>query len=131
MFPRSSARYFAHSSQYDNYLGQAGVVRSKKMLAWCRNLLNWSWSRLPTALTLGLLGGLAFWGWNNDWKVPGASREVASEADSPATAIKVSSESTGTGSSASALQRLDFPSVEAVRKSGIEVARVEVHTTRG
>jgi cobalt-zinc-cadmium efflux system membrane fusion protein len=85
-------------------------------------------SYVPTALTLALLGGLALWGARNEWKVPSfAAKAADSETDAPASSVKVvrepaESEGGEPASLAAGRPRLEFPSAEAVRAAGIQVA---------
>jgi multidrug efflux pump subunit AcrA (membrane-fusion protein) len=96
------------------------------MPVWIRSLAGIVTNRVPTLLTLGVLGGLACWGSLNAWKLPGSSKE-AEEADSPVPAIQVLTDSISSGDndSNSTAKRIEFPSAEAVSKAGIRVVTVQ------
>jgi cobalt-zinc-cadmium efflux system membrane fusion protein len=88
----------------------------------------WAASYLPTVLTLALLGGLALWGYHNDWKVPSLAAKAADpETETAAAAVKVIPEPGGSDADVSASlavrrARLEFSSADAVRAAGIQVA---------
>jgi cobalt-zinc-cadmium efflux system membrane fusion protein len=89
-------------------------------------------TRLPTFLTLGILGGLACWGSLNDWKLPGSSKEEVG-ADHSQAIIQITTDtiSSGNHGSNTTAKRLNFPSAEAVKKAGIRVVAAEDrHMTR-
>src|SRR5713226_4931030 len=97
------------------------------MPVWIRSMAGLVRTRLPTFLTLGILGGLACWGSLNDWKLPGSSKEELG-ADHSQAIIQITTDtiSSGNHGSNSTAKRLNFPSAETVKKAGIRVVAVEV-----
>ena len=97
------------------------------MLPWFRKLARGIASQVPTVLTLALLGGLAVWGAQNDWRwSSGSGSKGTSEEAEKADSIKVIQEGNGEagdepGSLAARFTRIVFPSDEAVQAAGIQV----------
>src|SRR5262249_49013982 len=93
---------------------------------------GWVGRRIPAVLTLALLAGVGVWGPANDWKVPalaGTPDPEDKEKESEKTrSIKISRDRK-TGSEVKSLvidqPRIEFPTAELVRASGIEVAPVK------
>jgi cobalt-zinc-cadmium efflux system membrane fusion protein len=90
-------------------------------------------ARVPSALTLSLLAGLAFWGAHTDWKLPDSLRFWAKGAAPPEESseegVKVLSEPDNVPGRTPGLpprRVIEFPSDEAVEKAGIRLVPVEV-----
>jgi cobalt-zinc-cadmium efflux system membrane fusion protein len=104
------------------------------MLAWFGKWATRTASNAPAFLTLLALGGLAFWGWSNDWQLPrlGGENSATEETEGhPAIKVIVASPSPGSTPENTALAsvtRIEFPSASAVSKSGIQVAAVQRQT---
>src|SRR5207245_10290766 len=96
------------------------------MPVWIRSMAGLVRTRLPTFVTLGILGGLACWGSLNDWTLPGSSKEEVG-ADHSQAIIQITTDtiSSGNHGSNSTAKRLNFPSAEAVKKAGIRVVAAE------
>jgi cobalt-zinc-cadmium efflux system membrane fusion protein len=95
-----------------------------------RKAVVWIAVRLPTALTLALLAGLAVWGSRNDWKLPALHADPAEPGKESLARVKVISGTEANGSdepsSPVARQaRIEFPSADAVHAAGIEVVAVK------
>jgi multidrug efflux pump subunit AcrA (membrane-fusion protein) len=98
-----------------------------------RTLAAGALAQIPTILTLGLLGGIAVWGAQNDWKFSQRKKETATETEEQRSTVKVvgddssSSSAEGKQSLVSRLsQRIEFPSKEAVYVAGIQDVAVEI-----
>jgi cobalt-zinc-cadmium efflux system membrane fusion protein len=89
----------------------------------------WMVAQLPTAVILVLLAGLAYWGARNDWKLPRLGSKTASPDEDPkAESVRVIptlDPTPGKPASPVARQaRIEFPSPDTIRATGIEVATV-------
>src|SRR5207245_8786580 len=102
--------------------------RKRLMIAQVRSLTGLIMSWVPTLLTLALLGGLAWWGAQNDWRIPASAKDPPSDKDESPGAVRVSVESTGTASPGLPSRLIDFPSAEAVSKAGIEWEPVQLRS---
>jgi cobalt-zinc-cadmium efflux system membrane fusion protein len=95
-----------------------------------RRVAAWVVARVPTVLILALIAGLAIWGARNDWKFSRAGDDQAGskeKEDPNKTKVIVDSDRPGedkTESVAARQPRIEFPSADAVRATGIEVAPV-------
>jgi cobalt-zinc-cadmium efflux system membrane fusion protein len=93
------------------------------MPPWLHNLIVWCKNGVPALLTLAALAGVGFWGYRNDWTLPslaqlGGKSESPEKAEPEATVRVV-----GTGP-----RRIEFPSEDAVKKTGIDVKPAEART---
>jgi cobalt-zinc-cadmium efflux system membrane fusion protein len=102
------------------------------MSSWLWRLAAAGAAQVPTVLTLALLGGLAVWGARNDWRLSSSGGKPAGpkEEDRSETTKVITdpSPSSGTeaGSEAVPLVRIEFPSEEAVKATGIQAEKAEV-----
>src|SRR5438552_3426401 len=85
-------------------------------------------SSVPTMLILAALAALGIWGAQNDWKFSRLpmpwGKTTALEEKTPPETIRVIADPAAptpdsTGSPTPPLMRIEFPSVEAVKKAGI------------
>jgi cobalt-zinc-cadmium efflux system membrane fusion protein len=120
------------------------------MLPWIRSAAAKAAAGLPALLTLGLLAAVGVWGARNDWTLPSlaqlwgkpaaTNKDAAEEAPRvvtapPARANRVKFPSRagppsprGRPRSTAGAKRVEFPSADAVQKSGIRWERAEVRT---
>jgi cobalt-zinc-cadmium efflux system membrane fusion protein len=104
------------------------------MTAWIRAITVGAVRRLPTLLTLALLGVLAVWGASYDWKLPARGTLLRGPGDQekppPEPSIKVvvdpAASASEEGSPVVPGTRIEFPSADAVRKADIRVDRAQV-----
>ena len=99
------------------------------MPSWLRNVTAGAAGQVPTILTLAVLGGLAFWGARNDWRLAPQKEDDSQKEEKPA-AVKVVRPPDGApagepASLARRLARIEFPSAEAVAATGIKDAPAE------
>jgi membrane fusion protein, heavy metal efflux system len=97
------------------------------MPPWLRNLAAAIVARIPAFLSLALLGGIALWGYSNDWKLP-ALQDVPDKADKKKQAADDTTKTLpgSTDPSSSRPTRIELPSDEAVRKAGFRFAKAQV-----
>jgi cobalt-zinc-cadmium efflux system membrane fusion protein len=93
------------------------------MTASLRKLLSMLVAQVPTVLTLAVLGGLLWWGYLWDWKIPrlpellGRSEIKKDEGEKH--------EENKEGDSADTLPLVSLPSEDAMKRAGIQLALVE------
>jgi cobalt-zinc-cadmium efflux system membrane fusion protein len=95
---------------------------------WFRKSVGGVTAQIPTVLTLAALGGLAFWGAANDWRLPSLGEKKEASEEEKANIVKVVKDPAATGSEAIQLARIAFPSEEAVEATGIRVVPAAVRT---
>ena len=86
---------------------------------------------MPTALTLAALVGIAWWGYANEWRLPDLAAHAGEEGDDekggltrvvPDPSVPTSADPAARSSH---LLRIEFPSEDAVRKTGLIPKPVE------
>src|SRR4051812_13233567 len=77
-----------------------------------------SWA--PTVLTLAALAGLGLWGRLNDWRLPQAKPQQPQAEPTIKVVHASSTAGSGSGDAAVGPSRIEFPSVQAVNKAGIQ-----------
>jgi cobalt-zinc-cadmium efflux system membrane fusion protein len=96
-----------------------------RMPSQLRNLMSMLLGQLPTVLTLGLLGVIAWWGYVWDWKIPSLPELLhPSEAKKTDEAAK-SEEKKGPEDSEKPLPPIKLASEDAVQTAGIQTREVE------
>jgi cobalt-zinc-cadmium efflux system membrane fusion protein len=98
-----------------------------------RGFAFWAAGQVPTFVTLAALIGLAIWGAENDWKIPHlwrpATKEMKEAADAAIQITDVHDPAAGdAGSRSIASMQIEFPTADAVRRAGIQVAAVQIRT---
>jgi cobalt-zinc-cadmium efflux system membrane fusion protein len=102
------------------------------MVHWFRRLTGRATAWVPTLAIMLLLGLLAFWGRQNDWKLPPLANLLRADSptgkDNPEEGITVSMDPADASANGSNLHRMRivFPSEEAVREAGIQTVAAEM-----
>lgn len=89
-----------------------------------RRIIRGAIKRLPTVLTLVGLGGVAWWGARNDWRLPSAATPSTSD-PRETDPIRVSP---GPPDSPTVRARITFESAEDVRRAGLQFAPARTQT---